>query len=50
MKYLLVGFGFVLRSTNPDLKRDEVIPGLERPSKPGINRALGESVQGECRA
>jgi hypothetical protein len=48
MEYLLVS---VCPSfTDTDLREDEVIPGLEKPAEPGIDRALGESVRYEYRA
>jgi len=40
----------VPRSTDPDPGNEEVIPGLEMPRRPGINRALVESVEKENRA
>jgi hypothetical protein len=36
--------------TDPDLRKDEVIPGLEMPGESGINRVPGESVREEYRA
>jgi len=48
MEYLLVWVAASFADT--DLRGDEVIPGLEKPAEPGIDRALGESVRYEYRA
>jgi hypothetical protein len=44
MGYLQSGFGFLMRSTDPDRGEDEVIPRREKLGETGINGAPGESV------
>jgi hypothetical protein len=44
MDYLLIRVSGCVCSTDTDLGRDKVIPGLEKALAPGINRGFDESM------